>query len=102
MKEILESILKVEEESGTRVKNAETESQNIMNEAKQKAAIMEKELEARIQKERDDSIKILMDEAKKYEIELKEKYNNEAQQREKKLAQKKDQIKEQMLKMILG
>jgi hypothetical protein len=101
MKELIQSILKKEDELKNKAGEAQKQSQEILNSAKLKVAAMEKDYEQRFQQEKEKKTNGVLNKAKEREEVLKRKTNEDIEELRSLLNKKKNEIKTKIFEMIL-
>lgn len=102
MKELLESILNVEDEIEQKNSQVDKESQSIFEAARQKIDLMEKEFENGFIKDRDAKTEAVHQASSKYDAELKSKVRKEIGEKEAAVTAKKEMIKKKIVDILLG
>jgi vacuolar-type H+-ATPase subunit H len=102
MKELIASILKAEESLNQETLESQNKARAVLDSAKQKAALVEKEFEAKFSQEKEQKNSSVLLNAKKQEEKLCEELKRDIQNKKEKLEAAKTEIKKQIINSIVG
>jgi vacuolar-type H+-ATPase subunit E/Vma4 len=102
MKEILESILKVEEDSAARSRDSQAKAQEILSAARHDADEMEKRMETDFQNERENRRESILKEAEAYTQKLQADACDHGDMKKKQLEAGAESIRRKAIALVLG